>query len=476
MGRVVKNYFYNTSVQILNVLMPLISVPYVSRVLQAEGVGLHSYIFSVAELFVIFAVLGISSYGQREIAFVQDCMEERSRVFWELGIAKAITSCLTIIVYLVFVLLQRENQFLFLIQGIIIVSALFDFSWFFQGIEKFGIVAIRTVIVKACSLIMVFVVVKTQNDLWKYFLIMSSSTLVLSFSMIPSLRKNVCFVPIKTLHPWRHIRGLIEFFLPVVAVQLYSYVDRIMLGSLLPTTEENGYYEQARKIVDCILKIILSLNAVLYPRIASLNGKGEYSRISEIYRISLKVSFAVLLPALVGIIVIAEDFTALFFGEGFSKVALLLRLSPPLVVFMCVGNFVGVQYLNPTNQQNKATVIYFVSAIMNIVLNYYLIPVLLSLGALVSSIVTEFISCMLQVLLFKKSKYNFRLTEGIYVYAISAILMGASVYAVGLLINGGLLIKLIIQISCGVILYPVLLLLFREKYFIPYITNIIRKR
>ncbi len=170
---IVKNYMYNLIYQILILILPLITTPYLSRILGAEGVGIYSYTYAIVTYFVLFGSLGIALYGQREIAYVQDNPKARKKTFLELIIVRFITLAVAVTVYYIFFIRGKQYQTYYSILLIELLAAGFDISWFFQGIEEFKKTVLRNVLVRVISVSLVFIIVKTSQDLWKYILIYS---------------------------------------------------------------------------------------------------------------------------------------------------------------------------------------------------------------------------------------------------------------------------------------------------------------
>ena len=229
---IIKNYIYNLSYQILAIIVPLITTPYVSRILHADGIGIYSYTGTITTFFSLFAALGVNSYGQREIAYFQNEKKKRSIVFWELFLCRVVTTLVVCIIYFLFAVFSGKYRNYYFIQIFTLLSVMVDISWFFQGIENFKVVAIRNVLIRIVTVFLVFIFVKNENDLDKYMWINSLSTFFSCLFMIISLKGEVYKISISVLKPLRHMRGILEFFLPVLAVQLYSQVDKVMLGMI----------------------------------------------------------------------------------------------------------------------------------------------------------------------------------------------------------------------------------------------------
>lgn len=472
--KTVKNYLYNVSYQVLMVFTPLITAPYISRVLHANGVGIYSYTFTIATAFSLFAALGINTYGQREIAYCQDDIKQRSQVFWELLFARFLTTVLVCLIYIVFCFLYKEYTIYLLLQIFLITGIAFDISWFYQGIEDFRIIAIRNIFIKLFTLILIFIIVKTPDDLWKYILINSLSTLLSYLLFFMNLDKLIIKVELKSLNFKRHIRGTIEFFIPLIATQLYSQLDKIMLG-ILTNNFENGYYEQARKIVNILILVLTSINSVMYPRVSNLYAKNEINKIKNLYQESLKIIFLLLVPMVIGLLFVSDDFVLWFFGDEYAKVSILMKLSGFLLIFMTLGNFVGMQYLSPSGKQNKMTIVYIISAIINLILNMFLIKKYLSVGAIIASIVAEFFSCFIQIIILQKSEFKVKLFDGLHKYLIAGVIMGVGLYFIQRMNPCHGIIKTFIEVACGALIYVLILIIEKEKITHMFLNKLIFK-
>lgn len=461
--KVSKNYIYNLIYQLTIVLVPLLTTPYISRVLHLQGVGIYSYTNAIATGFSLFAALGINNYGQREIAYYQDNLYKKSVIFWEITMIRGINTFIIIIFYLLFCFYYKEYTLYLLQQIFVIAAVMFDISWFFQGIENFKIVAVRNMLVKAVLVTLTFMTVKDQSDLNLYVLINSLSVFAGNIFLWKELKKNVLCISWQELHIFRHIKGSLEFFIPLIAVQIYSQLDKIMLGALVSNLDENGYYEQSRKIINVANSILVSLNTVLFPRISNLYIHSNKSQIVKIYKEAIHIFFFFLFPMIVGIITISDNLVIWFLGKEFSKVAYLLKISTPLLLFMGIGNFVGTQYLIPTGKQNIMTLIYIISAIINVIFNFLLIPKLYSVGALVSSCLAELISCLLQVILLKRGELNFSIHEGIWMYLFSSMIMGSVLIILNKILTMRGASYTIIQIFVGIIIYLLMHIVLKNK-------------
>ena len=461
--KIVKNYIYNTLYQVLAIIAPLITAPYISRVLHTDGVGLYSYTYTITTVFVLFAGLGFGSYGQREIAYHQDDIHQRSVIFYEIMFFRAVLTVIISALFIVFSLHYRQYTCYLLPQVLIIFALIFEMSWYFQGLENFRIIVTRNAIVKLATILCTFIFVRTEADIDKHILLHALSPLlsnIIYCAVIPRYIEKVSF---SQLHPLRHLKGSIEFFLPLVAVQIYSYLDKLMLGFYMTTTVENGYYEQARKITQIIVTLIISLNTVMMSRISNLYANDQKEQIRKYYEKTFSIILMMLLPICVGLIFVSDNFVLWFFGAEFQKVGSLLKACSLLIALMCIGNFVGVQFLSPTGLQNKMTMAYAIAAASNVVMNMLLIPRLYSMGSLIASIIAEAVSCFIQVGLLLKSEYKFPIPRSLWKYTVATAVMAGVIVLEQNSVQLTGVISTIVDVIFGGVVYMVVLVLLKEE-------------
>lgn len=348
-------------------------------------------------------------------------------------------------------------------QLILVIAVMFDVSWFFYGMENFKVIAVRNTIVKAVAVALIFLSVKTEADIDKYILINALSAFCGYFLLFFYLKGDIEKVSVADLRPMRHLRSTLEFFIPLIATQLYSQLDKIMLGAITNNAFENGYYEQARKIVNMIILVLTSINAVMLPRIANLYKKDNLSQIKQYYKKGFSVILLLLAPMIVGLYLTSDNLVAWFLGNDFAPTAGLLKMSAFLLVFMSVGNFVGMQYLSPTGKQNQMTLVYLISAAINMFLNAILIKNYLSIGAMVASIIAEAFSCFAQVYLLKKSAYSFKMFAGAWKYLLASLIMGCALITVNMLVKTDGALQTLFNVAVGCIIYAAALVAVKEE-------------
>lgn len=468
-----KNYIFNVAYQILTILTPLITAPYLSRVLQPDGIGRASFAESIVSYFSLVAVMGISSYGQREISYVQNDISKRSEVFWNAKILGFCTSGVTIIFYIVFALFQKENTTLYLILTLNLVANFFDITWFFQGMEDFAKTVTRNAIVKIMQICYIFLFVKDKTDLPLYVLGLGLFTMLGNLSLWPYLPKYITKVKLSALKPFKDFKVVLSLFIPSVAIQIYTVLDKTMIGIITGSEYENGYYEQAMKISKMLLVLVTSLSTVMVPRIGHLfenNKKDEIQR--YMYR-GYRFVWFLGIPMCLGIIMTADNFVPWFFGAGYEKVIPLLKILSFLIPLIGINNVSGTQYLVPTKRQNIFTLTVSIGAITNFCLNLVLIYFFKSIGAAIASLAAETIIPIVQLILLRKEISPLRvIKEGVHYYIAGAIMV-AVLIPISDSLSPSVLHTLIIT-AIGATVYFTVLLIEKDDFFISNIKSIFK--
>lgn len=469
-----KNFIYNIIYQVLILFLPLITVPYISRNLGADGLGIYSYTYSIAYYFMIIAMLGLNNYGNRTIAKVKDDKEKLSKEFCSIYALQLISSIIMIIAYFLYItLFNNEYRLIAFIQIMYIISSMFDINWFFFGIEKFKLTITRNTIIKVLSLILIFIFVKTPNDVWKYTAILAGSTLFSNLILFPFLHKYVKYTKIKVKDIVKHFKPNLIMFLPVIAVSIYKIMDKIMLG-IFSTVTEVGYFENAEKITQVPLTVITALGTVMLPRVSNMLSNNQEEAVKNIIGKTMPFIMFLAFPMVFGICVVSKDFSLLFFGSEFEKSGYLIQLLSITVIFLSWGNVIRTQYLIPKERDKEYVISAFLGAIVNFVVNCILIPKYASIGACIGTLLAEFIVMFYQSWVIKRELPLKEYIMNSFGFLVKAIIMFIIIILVGEQIVGNNLLKIIIQVMVGVILY--VLLNFKYIYNILGINDFFNKR
>lgn len=451
-----KNFIYNIIYQILVLILPLVTVPYVSRILGADGVGIYSYTYSIAYYFMIIAMLGLNNYGNRTIAKVRDDKEKLSKEFCSIYALQLIMSIIMIICYLLYVVIfNNQYKLIAFIQIMYVISSMFDINWFFFGIEKFKLTITRNTIIKILSLIFIFIFVKTPDDVWKYTAILAGSTLFSNIILFSFLHKYVRFVKVGRRDIFKHFKPNLVMFLPVIAVSIYKIMDKIMLG-ILSTVTEVGYYENAEKITQVPIAIITALGTVMLPRVSNMLSNNKEEEVKKIIGKTMPFILFLAFPMVFGICAVSKDFSLIFFGNEFEKCGLLIQLLSITIIFLSWGNVIRTQYLIPKEKDKEYVISAFLGAIVNFIMNCIFIPKYASIGACIGTIAAEFIVMFYQSWVVRKELPLKEYILNSLGFFIKAIIMFIIIIVLGKQIKNNDLLRIVVQVSIGGIVYVLL--------------------
>lgn len=458
---IVNNYLYNLSYQLLVLILPLVTTPYVSRVLGSQGVGTFSYTNSITQYFILFGCIGLNLYGQREIAYVQSNKNKYSKVFYELLIMRIITISISIIVFYLTLCHDNKYALIFTIQIIDVVASIFDISWLFQGLEDFKKIVTRNFIIKIVGVILIFIFINNSNDLSLYVLLNSLTLILGNLSMWFYLPKTVNRIDFSNLQIKRHIKPSLALFIPQIATSLYTMLDKTMIGFITQNESEVAFYEQSQKIIKVVLALVTSFGTVMMPRIARIYAEDNQEKIKSYMSLTFKMVFVLAMPICCGLMAIASKFVPWFYGDGYDKVIPNMIFIAPIIIFISMSNVTGTQYLLPTQRQREYTISVITGSIVNFILNIVFIPYFLSIGAAIATLLAELSVTVVQ-LIFVRNDFN--LTEIIKYgikYGIYSCVMAIIVYLIGLKLNANI-ITTFIQCVVGAIIYFVILFICRD--------------
>lgn len=468
-----KNYIYNLTYQILTLIIPLIITPYLSRVFGAEGIGTCSYIDSISSYFVLFATLGLTTFGQREISYVQDDRRKRSTIFWETNIIELIASLFCIVAYVAFSFTQ-ENTNMYLVLVLNLFSVIVNITWFFQGMEEFGKIVLRNIIFKIINIIYIFVFVKTKDDIVIYLFGVAFFELINNLSYWISVPQYIDKPIFKELHPSRHMKTVIALFVPTIAIQVYTVLDKTMIGIITKSSFENGYYEQASKIAKLVLTIVTSLGTVMIPRIGYHYNRGDNEIVKGYMYHAYKFVWFCGIPLTFGMIAVSSNFVPWFFGSGYDKVVSLLGILSFLILAIGINNVTGIQYLIPTKRENIFTATVIVGAAINFILNFFLIQTFQSMGAAIASVVAEMTIAIIQIYIIRKEIPPFEIVKcGVHYF-----IAGGIMFTVLMLIRNFFSPSIIHTLELVVIggsIYGVMLLIMKDDFVLSNINKILKK-
>ena len=392
------NFIMNFILTASSILFPLITAPYILRVLQAEGNGRVDFASSVMTCFMMFASLGIPTYGIRTCAKVRDDKEELSNTVQELMIINTVTMALTYTAFLVLVFLVpqfAEEKTLLFINSISMVLNVIGVTWFYNAIEQYAYITACSIAFKLASILLMFLLVRSPEDYVKYGAITvfaASGSYILNFW---NLRKHIRF---KKTRPYRfrvHLRPILVFFSMSAAINVYTNLDTTMLG-IMKDKAEVGYYSEGIKIKNLLVSLTTSLGAVLLPRLSYYIEKGEQKAFQE--TVSKAFHFVLILGSAVTVyfIVMAQEALLLLGGDGYSASVTPMQILMPTVWLIGLSNITGMQILTPYGQENKVLVSIVGGAVLDFILNLALIPNYGASGAAFATLLAELLVLVVQ--------------------------------------------------------------------------------
>ena len=451
-----KNLIYQWSYQILAIILPIITTPYISRVLGVDNIGIFSYQYAIINYFMLFAMLGVNTYGNRYIAQHKDDYDDLCNAFSEIYFAQAAVSAFVTVIYIIYTIAFSKYPVVAAVQSIYVVGCIFDINWLYFGLEQFKVTVLRNFVVKLITVLCIFVFVKNSEQLNRYVFVMALGTIISQCIMWFSLKSYVKLRRVSFHNISRHYKGLLILFIPAIATSVYKLMDKIMLGSITTVTEV-GYYENSEKIINLLLSFLASIGTVMLPRISNMVANGEKKQVKKYIDLSMEFVMLVAIGMAFGLVAVANEFVPLFFGDGFEKCVDVISVLSLSIIFSASAQIVRTQYLIPHNKDFEYTFSLIVGAVVNVIANYIFIGKYGAMGAAVGTLMAEFSVCLFQFIFASKAissiKYIFQ--------SLLFCLMGLTMYLViGKLSFQNLFLSLIIKVVIGGITYCILAVIF----------------
>ncbi len=446
-----ENLFYNILYQVVITVLPILTTPYVARVLGLEASGIHSFTESIVTYFILFGSLGTSLYGIRAVARVRDNPEQLSQTTLEIIALKLVLLIATLAVYAPALCVRSEYAVIYRIHLINVVASGLDVSWFYQGIEDFKKVTIRNFIVKLLFVVSLFVFVKAPSDLPIYVFSIVASTLFGNLLMLYYLPKYTKIKPSKKLSILPHLKGCLILFVPQIMNYIYALLDRSLLG-WITNTDNVGIYDQAQRLIRMVTGILMSLGYVMMARIANLSLNDDVEGIKNYIRKSINFTLFLALPAMIGMIAVAGDFIPFFLGEEFLEVIPTLKYLSPLILTLSINSILGVQLLIPIGKEKRYTLATIMGALTNVVLNILLMPRLGIVSACIASLSAELVVFTICFIAAKDMLSVRTIFKDNAFVLLACIVMYVAVVLVSKL-ELGLVVKLILEVAVGGLVY-----------------------
>lgn len=471
--KVIKNFLYNAGYQLLVLIVPFVTAPYISRVLHAGGVGINAYTNSIVQYFVLFAELGITTYGNREIAYVRDDPHRLSQVFWEIQLIKLITTVGSLAIYFLFIASYNKFVYFLVFQAVNIIGVAFDISWAYMGMEDFKRTAVKNTAVRLLSLVLIFVFVRNIHDVGIYILIIAGTGLAGHLTLWPHMRNVLVPVKVKELHPWRHFRPILALFVPTVATTIYVQLNKTMLGVMIGTTY-SGYYYNSDQVIKMVLSVATALGAVMLPHVAAEFAKGNQEKINELLYKSFDAMSLLCTAMFFGVAAVSLRLGPWFYGKGFQPVGPAMVIESVVLLVIGWSNVIGTQFLVPTNRVRPYTMSIIAGSLFNICANFFLIKAWGLNGAMVSTVLSEIVVTSYQLWSIRHIVQFRAMFKNVWKYLLAGIGMFIPVFYLNYTLTPGI-IHFAIEIVLGAIIYVALVVLLHPA-IMQEITTLVRQR
>lgn len=464
------NFIFDMLNNISNLIFPLITFPYVTRVLLPDGLGTANFCQSLIQYVVMISALGIPTYATKEVSKLRDQKEKLSIFTFEILILHTIFSVIGYFISLLLLFIPSVHvvEKTYLIASLHIIFNLFGLTWFYQGIEEFKFITIRALSFRIVSVFLLFFFVKDSGDVNVYMFITILSEVGNNICNVLRIHKYVDFdiVSFNKLDLARHMRPIVSFFLISVSTMIYFNTDNIMIG-LIKDTQAVGYYTPALKIQRLSMTILLSIGTILFPRLANLNMVNK-SAFWELGRKGLLLTIGLGLPVFFAVVVLSEDLIILFSGTSYGPSILALSLLSPVILFGTCSNIISkiliCQNMNRIVLRSTA-----VGAIINILFNGLLISFFSHYGAALASTISE-IGVLSTMLYYGKCGLSRELSyKHTIVYVSSAFIMLAILLCIQLLGIENIIFELFLSVVVGTISYLICLVLFKDTEIAPFV-------
>ena len=477
MGRITRNYLYNAAYQLLVIFTPIITAPYLARVLGADQLGIYGYVNSSANIITTCTLLGIFAYGNRQTAYVRDHKQELTETFWEIEFTRLLLGICGTAVYIIYTLVNREFKLFFILYYPYILAQFIDCTWVYVGLEDMKPAVVKNFVTRVLNVIGIFVLVKKKEDLWIYILLLALTALTTNIAAYSQLRKYIG-KPCGNMRRFTvHIRNSVYLFLPQVAALFYLQVDKVMLQWITGASSQVSFYDHAEKLINIPLSLISVMSTVMMPRIANEFKNNNRDRIETLLNKAGQFALFAAFPMMFGLACIAEKFIPWYLGAEFAPVASAMIILSPIVVLNSLSGISGKQYFTATNQIKILMRAYVSAAVLNVIVNALLIPGYGYKGAAVATVGSSIISTILQYYYLSRQVNVTELIKPGLKYLAASVVMAVIISVSTRGMSAGVKTTAV-QIVTGIAVYLIQMIVIRDRTMFELLRKIrgMRKR
>ncbi len=462
MSKLKSNLTYQSIYQFLSVCIPLVTSPYLSRVLGAEGLGIYSYNYSIVSYFMLFALLGVTSYGMRTIA-QSTGKEEVSQKFFSIYYFQLISSGISLVAYILFINIFIKDKIALTVSYIHIfylIGECVNINWLFFGLERYKTTVIRNVIIKVLTVASIFIFIHEKEDVLLYVAILAIGNMLSNILLLFKVRECVDFVKVSFSDIKHHIKPNLLLFVPVLAASIYHVMDKTMLGAF-SSNAESGYYYNADKLLNIPLTVIMGCSNVFMSRISVLVHENNVEETNRIQNDSIYFGMCVVSAIAFGVCSVSQEFVPWFFGTGYEPCISLIKYFSVIVVVKTISMHTRSAFLIPEGNDKSYAKSITIGGLINFVINYILIAKLSlgALGATVATLISEVIVVVLQIIYMKNTTSRRKCMVGIvksFIYLGIGLGMMLIIKALPNSHGLSLFTKIILKVFIGAIAYLVL--------------------
>lgn len=460
------NFLMNLILTGSAILFPLLTFPYVSRILGPEGIGKVAFGTSFISYFVMLSCFGVGSYGVRAIAQVREDIEKLSKTTQEILFINLIMMSFSYLLFFGGIFISdtlEKEKILFSVISFQILFTILAIEWFYAGIEQFQYVTIRTLLFRLMALVSTFVFINTKDDYIVFALIGMIATVGASILNLINIRKYISFKYYSNYELKKHLKPMFLLFLTGFAIAIYTNINTTMLG-FLRTDMDVGYYNTAVRIKAISLSVVTSLGVVLLPRLSYYIQHNMQAEFHTVLKKSVNFVMLVALPAVIFCVLFAKEMILVLAGHAYMEAILPLQIIIFTVLLAGLTNVLGNQILLSLKKEGKLLISVVLAAIVSVVLNIMLIPKFGATGAAISTTIAELLVLIIQCV-FLKNYLKVLFGNIQYIKIITALIISAC-FTKWLLSEVNYSEFLVLALSALVffILYLALLLLTKEKF------------
>jgi len=466
-----KNFIMNFILTAANFIFPIVTFPYVSRILLAEGTGKVAFAASIASYFSTIAALGIPTYGIRACARIRDDKDKLNKTVQELLIIHMSATSLALMFYFISVFIVPElykEKTLMLINSLSIILNVFGVNWLYQALEQYSYITYRSIFFKIISIILMFFFIHQKSDYIIYggiAIFANAGSNILNFIR---LRKLINFKKVESYSFLVHIRPILVFFAQSVAITVYTNLDTVMLG-FMQSDIEVGYYNAAIKIKTILLSLVTSLGTVLLPRLSYCIQKNDKIQFQTLISKSIRFVFIIALPLTIFFILFAKETLIVLSGRDFIGATLAMQIITPTILLIGLSNITGIQILTPLGKEKIVVYSVTFGAILDLIVNYICIPRLGAAGASLGTLIAEFSVLAVQIMYTSKQLHEVKCGFKIFKIIISCLFASILVLFINLFTDFTVFFSLFVYAILFFGSYVICLILLKEEFVVDYI-------